>query len=121
MTIATKTQTDRNKTFGHFSDNSNNSTVTTYIRNIHNMSISTAKEYRRRLNNFKDFIATEYNSHLSINDLIAKIKQGEEDPYDILNSYAAYLRNCDISNITIKQRVVTVKNFLEYYDVDLSP
>ncbi|MBV9178602.1 MAG: tyrosine-type recombinase/integrase [Nitrososphaeraceae archaeon] len=85
------------------------------------MSKSTAKEYLSRLNNFKDFIATEYNSHLSINDLIAKIKQGEEDPYDLLNLYAAYLRNCSISNLTLKQRVVTVKNFLEYCDVDLSP
>ena len=73
------------------------------------------------MNNFEDFIATQYDSHLSIHDLIAKIKQAEEDPYDILNCYAAYLRNCNISNLTLKQRVVTVKNFLEYCDVDLSP
>ena len=67
------------------------------------MSKSTAKEYLLRLNNFEGFIATQYNSHLSIHDLIAKIKQAEEDPYDILNCYAAYLRNCIISNLTLKQ------------------
>ncbi len=99
----TKTQTDRKKTSGHFSNNNNNSRVTTYIRNIRTMSKSTAKEYLLRLNNFEGFIATQYNSHLSIHDLIAKIKQAEEDPYDILNCYAAYLRNCIISNLTLKR------------------
>ncbi|MFZ0512948.1 MAG: tyrosine-type recombinase/integrase [Candidatus Nitrosopolaris sp.] len=29
--------------------------------------------------------------------------------------------NCNISAITLKQRVATAKNFLEYYDVDISP
>ncbi|HEY6885905.1 MAG TPA: tyrosine-type recombinase/integrase, partial [Nitrososphaeraceae archaeon] len=114
MTTATKTPTDS-------ANDNNNSTVATYIRNIHNMSKSTAKEYRIRLDNFKEFITIEYGSHLSINDLNAKLKQGEGDPYDILNRYAAYLRNCNITNLTLKQRVVTVKNFLEYCDVDLSP
>jgi integrase len=31
------------------------------------------------------------------------------------------LRNCNITTTTLKQRVVTVKNFLEYCDVDISP
>ena len=43
------------------------------------------------------------------------------DPYDIINRYAAYLRNCNINTSTLTQRVVTVKNFLEYCDVDISP
>ena len=85
------------------------------------MSNSTAEEYLSRLNNFEDFVAKEYNSSLTINDLIAKIKKGMLDPYDILNGYAAYLRNCDITTSTLKQRIVTVKNFLEYCDVDISP
>jgi integrase len=29
--------------------------------------------------------------------------------------------NYNISTLTLKQRVVTVKNFFEYYDVDISP
>lgn len=36
--------------------------------------------------------------------------------------YAAYLKTSNnISNLTLKQRVVTVKNFLEYHDVNISP
>jgi integrase len=58
---------------------------------------------------------------LTINNLIAKIKNAMLDPYDIINRYAAYLRNCNINTSTLTQRVVTVKNFLEYCDVDISP
>jgi integrase len=98
-----------------------NSAITAYIRNIRTMSMSTAEEYLSRLNNFENFIAKEYATCLTINDLIAKIKKAALDPYDIINGYAAYLRNCDITTSTLKQRIVTVKNFLEYCDVDISP
>jgi integrase len=40
---------------------------------------------------------------------------------NFLNEYISYLSNTNISSITIKQRVVTVKNFFEYYDIDISP
>ena len=50
-----------------------------------------------------------------------KIKKGNQDPYNLLNSYAAYLNNRSISAVTLKQRIVTVKNFFEYWDIDISP
>jgi integrase len=31
------------------------------------------------------------------------------------------LQNCGISALTLKQRIITVKNFFEYHDVDISP
>ena len=99
----------------------NKSAITVYIRNISTMSKSTAVEYLLRLNNFEKYVAKEYDGHLTINDLIAKIKNGMLDPYSVLNGYAAYLRNCTITTSTLKQRIVTVKNFLEYHDVDISP
>jgi integrase len=100
----------------------NKSAITTYIRNIRTMSKSTADEYLSRLNDFENFVAKEYdNSRLTINDLIAKIKKATLDPYRVINGNAAYLRNCSITTSTLKQRVVTVKNFLEYYDVEISP
>ena len=86
------------------------------------MSNSTTEKYLSRLNNFKNFVAKEYDSRrLTINDLIAKIKNVKLDPYDIINGYAAYLQNCNITTSTLKQRVVTLKNFLESCDVDISP
>jgi len=84
------------------------------------MSTSTAREYSWRLNYFKDFIAKEYNKQ-SIDDLLVRLKNRRQDPYNLLNNYAAYMRNCNISGLTLKQRIVTVKNFFEYCDVDISP
>jgi len=60
------------------------------------MGKSTAYEYLTRLNNFKEFIAIDYDNDLSADDLITKIKNGEEDSYEILNRYAAYLKNCSL-------------------------
>jgi hypothetical protein len=75
--------------------------------------------YFTRLSSFKSFISSAFN--LQIDVLIKRIKEGSIDVFDVLNEYAAYLSNTNISSITIKQRVVTVKNFFEYYDIDISP
>jgi integrase len=96
-------------------------TIENYIQNISIMNKSTAYEYLRRLNDFAVFLAKEYDS-LRVDDLIIKLKKAVYDPYSILSRYAAYLQNSStISTLTLKQRVVTMKNFLEYHDVDLSP
>ena len=95
--------------------------ITTYITNVSTMSKSTAREYFARLNDFKEFIAKEYNYRLSIDDLLVKVKKAHQDPYNLLNGYASYLRNRNISALTLKQRIVTVKNFFEYCDIDISP
>jgi integrase len=98
---------------------SSSTAIATYITNISTMSVSTAREYSTRLNDFKNFLANCNNG--SIDDLLLKIKIGEQDVYNLLNSYAAHLKNCNISAVTLKQRIVTVKNFFEYCDIDISP
>jgi integrase len=97
-----------------------NATVSKYISNVSTMSVATAKEYLARLNNYKTFLAKKYDG-LTIDDLVSRIKQGIQDSYDILSEYSAYLRNLGISISTLKERVVTVKNFLEYHDIDINP
>jgi len=98
---------------------SSSTAIATYITNISTMSVSTAREYSTRLNDFKNFLAKCNNG--SIDDLLLKIKIGEQDAYNLLNCYAAHLKNCNISAVTLKQRIVTVKNFFEYCDIDISP
>jgi hypothetical protein len=98
---------------------SDSSAVSKYIKNISTMNKSTAYMYFTRLSSFKSFISSAFN--LQIDVLIKRIKEGSIDVFDVLNEYAVYLSNTNISSITIKQRVVTVKNFFEYYDIDISP
>ncbi len=95
-------------------------TVTSYIRNVSTMNESTAYQYLSRLKDFEDFVVAKGND-LELDKLLLEIKKGNQDPYDILNSYAAYLKNCNISAATLKQRIVTVMNFFEYWDIDISP
>ena len=83
------------------------------------MNKLTAKEYHARLRIFIKFVEDKYP--LGLADLISKIKKNKEDVYSILNAYARYLRQSEISTITLKQRIVTIKNFLEYHDIDISP
>jgi integrase len=84
------------------------------------MSQSTARAYEYRLNIFDSFVSSKY--HTSTDNLIKQIKKGHEDPYKVLSSYVAYLQgNRYISSLTLKQELVTAKNLLEYYDIDISP
>jgi integrase len=96
-------------------------TIRSYINNVSIMNKSTARHYLSRLQNFKGFMADEYGSRLSVDILILEMREGKQDPYNVLNSYAAYLKNRNISALTLKQRVVTAKNFFEYCDIDISP
>ncbi|MGA9150853.1 MAG: tyrosine-type recombinase/integrase [Candidatus Nitrosopolaris sp.] len=93
-------------------------TITSYIENVRTMNDSTAYQYLSRLKDFQDFIKNKYG--FSVDELVSKIKKGQPDIYDILNSYAAHLKSCNISTLTLKQRIVTVKNFFEYYDIEIS-
>jgi integrase len=84
------------------------------------MNKRTAREYYLRLNGFRDFVFRNYK--ITLDNLITKINKGSEDPYGILSDYVAHLQtDYNISTLTLKQRVVTAKNFLEYYDADISP
>ena len=85
------------------------------------MSQSTADQYLSRLNNFSNFLQKELEG-LTINNLINIIKDESIDPYSVLSRYYGFLkRSSNISTSTIKQRVVTIKNFLEYCDIEISP
>ena len=96
-------------------------TVTSYIRNVSTMNKPIAREYFSRLEDFEGFMQSEYDNLLSVGKLLVKIKKGNQDPYNLLNSYAVYLKNRNISALTLNQRIATVKNFFEYYDIDISP
>jgi integrase len=86
------------------------------------MSKRTAMEYAKRLNSFRKYVLFNYGKCITLDNLIVNIKEGSENQYSILSNYALYLLNGDkVSNLTIKQWVVTAKNFLEYHDVDVSP
>lgn len=83
---------------------------------------TTAHEYLMRLNNFRNFVLAFYDGKFTLDELVSKVREGSEDPYTIIRNYAAFQqRNNNISNSTLKFRVVTLKNFLEFYDVDISP
>jgi hypothetical protein len=49
------------------------------------MNRRTAYEYYTRLTGFQDFLINNYNA--TLDDIITKINQGSEDPYDILSGY----------------------------------
>src|SRR6266508_6399369 len=97
----------------------NNDLITKYIATVESMSSQTAEKYYSRLKNFKEFIIEEYR--LDMDSLVTKIINKSLDIYDIISNYTSHLKKSNISTLTLKQRVITVKNFLEYCDVEISP
>ena len=93
--------------------------ISEYVSDVSMMNKLTAREYHARLRIFKKLVEDKYSFGFSGVD--SKIKKNKEDAYSLLNIYARYLSENRISTITLKQRVVTIKNFLEYHDIDISP
>lgn len=116
MLKTTATQRAQNYSFSHSSDK----VMDKYIRNIRAINKATAYKYHFRLTTFQNFITNDYKT--TLDNLIMEIREHREDPYDILSNYVIYLQNnSSISPATLKARIITAKNFLEYHDVDMSP
>lgn len=91
-----------------------------YLDSVILMSESTAREYDKRLRGFDKFVLQKYGCN--IDTVIESINEKKVDPYDVLSDYTAWLvKSRRFSSLSIKQRVVTAKNFFEYYDIEISP
>ncbi|HJT85540.1 MAG TPA: tyrosine-type recombinase/integrase [Nitrososphaeraceae archaeon] len=83
------------------------------------MNKQTANEYRTRLTNFEKFILKNYN--IDLDSLVQQCKENKFDVYDVLSDYSTYLKEeLKLHTTTLKQRIVTAKNFLETQDIDIS-
>jgi integrase len=96
-----------------------------YIRSISVTNKRTANEYLGRLFIFETFIKQNYD--FSVDELTIS-KTFSVDIYDLLSNYVAWLNNRTdndgsklLSNVSIKNRVINVKNFLEYFDIPVNP
>jgi integrase len=99
-------------------------TVRKYIDSVASVNINTAYEYQKRLDYFGSFLKDKYNlSFDELVDILTFNRTPSVNVYDLLSSYVAYHQKKEVapSAITIKAWVTTVKNFLEYWDVEISP
>ena len=97
--------------------------ISRYLTSVAVVNKSTALKYYERLKKFSAFIAQHYDGSVeSIDQIIIKIKKGKIDVYDLLSGFVLHLKGKNGSSpVTLKSYVITVKNFLEYSDIDISP
>jgi integrase len=100
-------------------ENHLSSAIHTYVRNVSTMAESTAYQYLSRLKDFENFVV--HVNNVGMDNVLLEIKKGNQDLYDVLNSYAADMKNRKISARTLNQRIITAKNFFEYCDIEISP
>jgi integrase len=99
-----------------------NSMVSRYLSNLAVVNDSTAVKYNERLKKFEMFVSENYG--LGLDESIIQIMKGKIDAYDMLGKYILHLKeksNNSISPITLKNYLITIKNFLEYSDIDIIP
>jgi integrase len=87
-------------------------------------SQKTASDYRKRLNYFRDFVLKNYN--LSLDELITTLISYSHGPkidvYDLLSDYVTHIqKERNVSPLTLKLLVSTVRSYLETFDVEISP
>ena len=90
-----------------------------YLANVAVVNKATATKYKERLKKFEVFVNEHYD--LTIDGIVVRISKGKIDVYDMLGVYVQSLNNNFISPVTLKNHVITIKNFLEYHDIDISP
>jgi hypothetical protein len=99
-------------------------TVRKFIESVASANMNTAYEYQKRLDYFGRFLKYKYS--LSFDELVDAFNSNQSpsiNVYDLLSSYVRHLQKKEVipSASTIKAWVTTVKNFLEYWDVEISP
>jgi integrase len=108
----------------------NSTSITKFIKNVGIRNKNTAKQYQSRLLFFERFVKEHYhnnntlinNNESYVDKLIHQLKDEELDPYDILNDFCLFLQNnYNLSSITFRDKITTVKTFFEYNDIEISP
>ena len=100
--------------------------ISKFIKNVGIRNKNTAKQYQSRLLSFERFAKDYYKNSKSndnVDKIIEQLKNGELDPYDILNDFCLFIQNNynSISGATFRDKIITVKTFLEYNDIEISP
>ena len=116
-TITTTTRTRTNLQIDSSSDS-----LAKFIKSVSIRNQNTAKQYYLRLLLFEKFLETEHSTN--IDKLIQQILKSnkEYDPYDILNDFCLFLQNnYNLSSLTFRDKITTVKTFFEYNDIEISP
>jgi integrase len=105
--------------------NKQQSKLQQYIKNVSVMNKQTANEYYARLSNFEKFLQSQHGNNINLDRFVEDLKQEGEgkrfDVYDTLSEYCLYLHEkLNVHTNTLKQRLVTAKNFLEFNDIEIS-
>ena len=99
--------------------------ISKFIKNVSIRNKGSAKQYYSRLLSFERFAKDYYKNSKSNNNvdkLLQQLKDKEIDPYDILNDFCQFLKNnWNLSGVTFRDKIITVKTFLEYNDIEISP
>ena len=102
-------------------DKTRSQAVLKYVNTYDNR---TGIDYLRRLLLFEEFINENYSFSL---DEYVLSKTFTTNVYDLLSHYVSWLKSRTkedgsrlLSPVTIKNRVTTVKNFLEFYDIPIN-
>ncbi len=104
---------------------SDSQSISKFVKNVGIRNKGSAKQYQSRLLFFEHFAKDFYNdndNNSNVDKLIQQLKDRELDPYDILNDFCIFLKdNYNFSGITFKGKLMTIKTFLEYNDIEISP
>ena len=91
-----------------------------FINSVSIRNQNTAKTYHSRLLFFARF--TKEKCGINLDEMIQKLRDKEYDLYDILNDYCLFLKNnYNLSSTAFRDKIITVKTFLEFNDIELSP
>jgi integrase len=96
--------------------------ISKFIKNVSVRNKNSAKQYQSRLLFFEKFVLKEYKKSNNVDNLIRQLKDKREDPYDILNDYCLFLQNnYNLGTLAFRDKIITVKTFLEFNDIEISP
>jgi hypothetical protein len=92
-----------------------------FIQSVTIRNKGTVVQYECRLSFFERFLKEKYK--VNLDELIKKIKfaTAEYDSYDILNNYCIFLQNNYNKRSSFRDKIITVKTFLEYNDIEINP
>ena len=108
---------EKNKSFRI--DINGSESLTKFIKSVSIRNKNTAKQYHFRLLLFTKFVEEKYK--MNIDEFLQQLTNRNFDPYDVLNDYCIFLQsNYNIGPITFRDKIITVKTFLEYSDIELS-
>ena len=94
--------------------------VMAFLSSMERNSLSSRYTYQVGLIHFQRLLSQKYPSY-NLETILKPLAENKINPYELLDGFVSYLQTFNLTPLSIKLYVASVRSYFAYYDIDVIP